>query len=101
MADKPYAFYSLLVATAVLVFALAETVRPHGTGAAAVAARAFLLFALALPVVDALYRNSTGLPLGRHDRRSRPIPIVRRTPIRPPSRPGGSIISTSGFGRTG
>ncbi len=63
MADKPYAFYSLLVATAVLVFVLAETVRPHRTGAAAVAARAFLLFALALPCVDALYRSSTGLPL--------------------------------------
>src|SRR6202040_2029208 len=63
MADKPYAFYSLLVATAVLVFALAETARPHTTGAAAVAARAFLLFALALPFADALYRRSTGLPL--------------------------------------
>ena len=63
MADKPYAFYSLLVATAVLVFALVETVRPHTTGAAAVAARAFLLFALALPFADALYRSSTGLPL--------------------------------------
>ena len=63
MADKPYAFYSLLVATAVLVFALAETMRPHTTGAAAVAARGFLLFALALPCVDALYRSSTGLPL--------------------------------------
>ncbi len=63
MADKPYAFYSLLVATAVLVLALAETVRPHTTGAAAVAARAFLLFALALPFADALYRSSTGLPL--------------------------------------
>jgi len=63
MADKPYAFYSLLVATAALVFALVETVRPHPTGAAAVAARAFLLFALALPCVDALYRSSTGLPL--------------------------------------
>ena len=50
MADKPYAFYPLLVATAVLVFALAETMRPHKAGAAAVAARAFLLFALALPV---------------------------------------------------
>jgi peptidoglycan/LPS O-acetylase OafA/YrhL/lysophospholipase L1-like esterase len=63
MADKPYAFYSLLVATAALVFALAEIVRPHTTGAAAVASRAFLLFALALPCVDALYRGSTGLPL--------------------------------------
>jgi peptidoglycan/LPS O-acetylase OafA/YrhL/lysophospholipase L1-like esterase len=63
MADKPYPFYSLLVATAVSVFALAETVRPHKSGAAAVAARAFLLFALALPGVDVLYRSSTGLPL--------------------------------------
>jgi hypothetical protein len=63
MADKPYAFYSLLVVTAVLVFVLAETVRPRTTGAAAVGARAFLLFALALPFADALYRRSTGLPL--------------------------------------
>ncbi len=31
----------------------------------------------------------------------RPIPIAPRTPIRPPSRPGGSIISTSGSARTG
>ena len=37
--------------------------RPHATGVAAVAARAFLLFTLALPCVDALYRSSTGLPL--------------------------------------
>jgi peptidoglycan/LPS O-acetylase OafA/YrhL len=63
MADRPYAFYGLLAATAVLVFALAETVRPHQAGAVAVAARAFLLFALALPFADALYRRSTGLPL--------------------------------------
>ena len=63
MADKPYAFYSLLVGTAVLILALAETLRPHGTGVVAVAARALLLFALALPFADALYRSSTGLPL--------------------------------------
>ena len=63
MADKPYAFYSLLVLTAIVVFALAETAGRHATGAAAVTARAFLLFALTLPFVDALYRNSTGLPL--------------------------------------
>ena len=63
MADKPYAFYPLLVATAVLVLALAERARPHSTGAVAVAARAFLLFALALPLADGLYRRSTGLPL--------------------------------------
>jgi peptidoglycan/LPS O-acetylase OafA/YrhL/lysophospholipase L1-like esterase len=63
MADKPYAFYPLLVATAVLGFALAERARSHSAGAIAVAARAFLLFALALPFADALYRRSTGLPL--------------------------------------
>src|SRR6185312_12332672 len=61
MADKPYAFYPLLAATAVLVLALAA--RAHSAGAIAVAARAFLLFALALPFADALYRHSTGLPL--------------------------------------
>jgi peptidoglycan/LPS O-acetylase OafA/YrhL/lysophospholipase L1-like esterase len=63
MADKPYVFYSLLVATAVLVFTLTEAVRPHTTGVAAVAVRAFLLFALALPFADAVFRSSTGLPL--------------------------------------
>ncbi len=62
MADRPYAFYSLLAATAVLILAFAE-VRVRSTSAVAVAARAFLLFALALPVADALYRSSTGLPL--------------------------------------
>ena len=63
MADKPYAFYPLLIATATLVLALAETPRPHATGVAAVAARALLLFTIALPFADALYRSSTGLPL--------------------------------------
>jgi peptidoglycan/LPS O-acetylase OafA/YrhL len=63
MADNPYAFYPLLAATAVLILALAETTRLHGTGAVAVGARAFLLFALVLPFADALYRGSTGLPL--------------------------------------
>ena len=63
MTDKPYAFYPLLAATAVLALALAGRARPLSTGAVAVAARAFLLFALALPFADALYRNSTGLPL--------------------------------------
>ena len=63
MAAKPYAFYPLLAATAVLALALAGRARPLSTGAVAVAARAFLLFALALPFADALYRNSTGLPL--------------------------------------
>jgi peptidoglycan/LPS O-acetylase OafA/YrhL/lysophospholipase L1-like esterase len=63
MADKPYAFYGLLVATAGLVLALGERARPASRGALAVTARAFLMFALALPFADALYRNSTGLPL--------------------------------------
>jgi peptidoglycan/LPS O-acetylase OafA/YrhL/lysophospholipase L1-like esterase len=63
MAAKPYAFYPLLGATAVLALALVEATRPRRTGALAVAARAFLLFALALPVADALYRRSTGVPL--------------------------------------
>jgi peptidoglycan/LPS O-acetylase OafA/YrhL len=63
MANQPFAFYSLLAAAAVLALALAERARPHSTGAAAAGARAFLLFALALPLADALYRGSTGLPL--------------------------------------
>ena len=63
MADKPYVFYPLLIATTLLVLALVERARPLSTGAIAVAARAFLLFALVLPFADALYRRSTGLPL--------------------------------------
>ena len=63
MADRPYAFYPLLAATAVLALALAQSGRPHASSAVAVAARAFLLFALALPFADAAYRRSTGLPL--------------------------------------
>ena len=61
MADAPYAFYPLLIATAVLALALAA--RAQAAGAVAVAARALLLFALALPFADGLYRHSTGLPL--------------------------------------
>lgn len=61
MADAPYVFYPLLVATAALALALAA--RAQSAGALAVAARAFLLFALTLPFADALYRHSTGLPL--------------------------------------
>ena len=63
MAAKPYAFYPLLAATAVLALALVEEARPLSAGALAIAARAFLLFALALPFADALYRRSTGVPL--------------------------------------
>jgi peptidoglycan/LPS O-acetylase OafA/YrhL len=63
MANEPYAFYGLLVASAGLVLALSASARPFSSGALAVGARAFLLFAVALPFADALYRNSTGLPL--------------------------------------
>ena len=63
MANRPYAFYALLIATAGLALALSERARPVSTGTLAAAARAFLLFALALPFADALYRHSTGLPL--------------------------------------
>jgi lysophospholipase L1-like esterase len=63
MANKPYAFYGLLVLTAAFALALSQKARPASTGALAAAARAFLLFALALPFADALYRHSTGLPL--------------------------------------
>jgi peptidoglycan/LPS O-acetylase OafA/YrhL len=63
MANKPYAFYALLIATAGLALMLSERARPDSTGTLAAAARAFLLFALALPFADALYRHSTGLPL--------------------------------------
>ena len=71
----------------------------HRAARVAVAARAFLLFALALPVADALYRLR---PACRWSRRSlsRPIPIAPRTRIRPPSPPGGSIISTNGSATT-
>ena len=63
MANKPYAFYGLLFATAFLALALCERTRPASGGALAAAARAFLLFAFALPVADTLYRHSNGLPL--------------------------------------
>ena len=63
MANKPYAFYGLLVATAGLVLALTERARSASSGALSSPARAFLLFALALPFADALYRHSSGLPL--------------------------------------
>ncbi len=63
MANKGYAFYGLLILTAALALALSERARPASTGALAAAARTFLLFALALPLADALYRQSTGLPL--------------------------------------
>jgi hypothetical protein len=63
MGDRPAAFYALLVATAVLTMALAERARPPFAGGFGAAARAFLLFALALPFADLAFRTSTGLPL--------------------------------------
>jgi peptidoglycan/LPS O-acetylase OafA/YrhL/lysophospholipase L1-like esterase len=63
MANQPYAFYGLLLAAAGFALALSESARPAWRGALAAAARAFLMFAVALPFADALYRNSTGLPL--------------------------------------
>ena len=62
MGDRPYVFYPALVAAAILAMALAE--RPgRFAGGLGTAARALLLFALALPIVDALYRSSTGVPI--------------------------------------
>ena len=63
MANRPYAFYGLLIAAAGLMLVVSERARPSSIGALAAAARAFLLFALALPFADALYRHSTGMPL--------------------------------------
>ncbi|HEX9170068.1 MAG TPA: acyltransferase family protein, partial [Roseiarcus sp.] len=63
MANKPYAFYGLLLATAGLALALTERAHPTSRVALAASARAFFLFALGLPFADALYRHSTGLPL--------------------------------------
>ena len=63
MANKPYAFYGLLFVTSAFAVALSERARPIPRGALAVTARAFFLFALALPFADAVYRHSSGLPL--------------------------------------
>ncbi len=62
MANEPWLFYPALIGTAVLALALAERA---GRSAAAlgIAARALLLFALALPAADALYRSATGVPI--------------------------------------
>jgi peptidoglycan/LPS O-acetylase OafA/YrhL len=63
MANSAYAFYGLLILTAGFALTLSERAHPASRGALAVTARAFLMFALALPFADALYRDSTGLPL--------------------------------------
>ena len=62
MGDRPYVFYPSLVAAAILAMALAERVGRFA-GVLGMAARALFLFALALPVADALYRSSTGVPI--------------------------------------
>ena len=62
MADRPALFYPALVAAAILAMALADRAGLFAGGFGA-AARAFFLFALALPVADALYRSSTGVPI--------------------------------------
>jgi peptidoglycan/LPS O-acetylase OafA/YrhL/lysophospholipase L1-like esterase len=61
MANEPYLFYPALAAAAVLAMALAERAGRFA-GGAGLAARTLLLFALALPAADALYRSSTGIP---------------------------------------
>ncbi len=62
MGDRPYVFYPALVAAAILAMALAERAGRFA-GGFGTAARALFLFALALPVADALYRSSTGVPI--------------------------------------
>jgi peptidoglycan/LPS O-acetylase OafA/YrhL/lysophospholipase L1-like esterase len=62
MANEPWLFYAALFAAAVLAGALAERAGRLAS-ALGVAARAMALFALALPVADAFYRSSTGVPI--------------------------------------
>ncbi len=62
MGDRPTVFYPALVAAAVVAMALAERAGRFASGLGA-AARALFLFVLALPVADALYRSSTGVPI--------------------------------------
>ncbi|HZZ59603.1 MAG TPA: acyltransferase family protein, partial [Roseiarcus sp.] len=62
MRDRPFVFYPALVASACLAMALAERAGRFAGGFGAAARMAFL-FALALPVADALYRSATGVPI--------------------------------------
>ena len=62
MADQPWIFYPALVAAVVIALALADRAGRLAAGFGA-AARTFLLFALLLPLADALYRSSTGVPI--------------------------------------
>ena len=59
---SPFCSTRALIAAAVLAVALAERAGRFASGLGA-AARALLLFALALPVADAFYRSSTGVPI--------------------------------------
>ncbi len=62
MANAPWTFYLALIAAAVLAVALGERAGRFA-GGLGVVARTFVLFALALPAADALYRSSTGVPI--------------------------------------
>ncbi len=62
MSNQPYVFYPALAAAMLLAMALAERARRFAAGFGT-GARALFLFALALPVADALYRSSTGEPI--------------------------------------
>jgi lysophospholipase L1-like esterase len=62
MANAPVLFYASLISATVIAVALAERAG-RSAPALGVAARAFVLFALALPAADALYRSSTGVPV--------------------------------------
>ena len=62
MGDRPTVFYPALVTATILAMALAERAGRFA-GGFGTAARALFLFALALPVADALYRSSTGVPI--------------------------------------
>ncbi len=62
MTNASWTFYPALIATAVLAVALAERAGRFAASLGVVA-RAFVLFALALPAADAVYRSSTGVPI--------------------------------------
>ena len=100
MANKPYAFYGLLFATAGLALALSrKSASCFETGRSPRPREPF-------SCSRSRCRSPTLSTVTRPDCRSprpslsRLIPIAPRRPIRPRSRSGGTIISTSGSGRT-
>ena len=99
MANKPYAFYALLIATAGLALALSERARPVSTGRSPPrrGPSCCLRWRCRSPTLSTAIRLDCRSP---RPSLSRPIPIARRTPIRPRSQSGGTIISTSGSGTT-